>query len=262
MSGAAEGRAASAQAPAAAVILAAGEGKRMRGDRAKVLYEVAGKPLVGHVLDRLDDLAIARRVVVVGNRREAVIAYCRGRGAEIAVQEEQLGTAHAFRQAVPALAGFRGPVLVLCGDTPLLTAATLRRLLDTRAERDAAAVVLSAELPDPTGYGRVLRDDRGDIERIVEDRDATPAERAVREINTAIYAFRYPDGVADLERVSRDNQQGEYYLPDLIALLRARGERVAVFRTPEPREAMGVNTMEQLAEAEAAMAELKAEGRL
>ena len=249
-------------ATTAAVVLAAGEGKRMGSDLPKVLHEVAGKPLLGHVLDRLDDLGIRRRVVVVGNRRAAVEAYCAKRGAETVVQAEQLGTAHAFQQALPALEGFHGQVLVLCGDTPLLTTATLRQLLAVQAERDAAAVVLSAELADPTGYGRVLRDAEGNITRIVEHKDATEAERRVREINTAIYAFRYPEGVADLERVSRENQQGEYYLTDLIDLLRRRGQRTAVLCTDEPREAMGVNTKEQLAEAEAAMDALRAEGRL
>lgn len=248
--------------PTAAVVLAAGEGKRMGGGRAKVLHEVSGKPLLGHVLDRLDDLGIARRVVVVGHERQAVAAYGESRGAAIAVQEKQLGTADAFRKAVPALGDFHGNLLVLCGDTPLLTTATLAQLLDQLEERRAAAVVLSAVLPDATGYGRVLRDAAGDIERIVEHADASPAERQVREINTAIYAFRYPEAVRDLEQVTPHNQQGEYYLTDVISLLRGRGERVTVLCTPEPREAMGVNTPEQLAEAETAMAALKAEGRL
>jgi bifunctional UDP-N-acetylglucosamine pyrophosphorylase/glucosamine-1-phosphate N-acetyltransferase len=256
------GRHATASPPTAAVVLAAGEGKRMRGGRAKVLHEVAGKPLLGHVLDRLDELGIGKRVIVVGHQREEVAAYGRSRGATLVVQEDQLGTAHALRQAVPALGDFRGRLLVLCGDMPLLTAATLERLLSLLEERQAAAAVLSAVLPDATGYGRVLRDAAGDIERIVEHADATPAEREVREINTAIYAFRYPEGVSDLERVRPENRQGEYYLTDLVTLLRARGERVTVLRTPEPREALGVNTLKQLAEAEAAMAALRAEGRL
>ena len=234
----------------------------MGSDHPKVLHEVAGKPLLGHVLDRLDDLGIARRIVVVGDRREGVEAYCAGRQAQTVVQEEQLGTAHAFQQAVPALEGFRGQVLVLCGDTPLLTTATLRRLLSLQRERGAAAAVLTAELADPTGYGRILRDADGDIERIVEHRDATQAERQVREINTAIYSFRYPEGLADLESISRQNEQGEYYLTDVIDLLRRRGERSAVLCTDEPREALGVNTMAQLAEAETAMAALKRDGRL
>ena len=246
----------------AVVVLAAGKGSRMKSDLPKVLHPVAGKPLLGHVLDRLDALGIRRRIVVVGHCRTAVEAYCAQRGVETVIQEPQLGTAHAFQQAMPALGDFRGPVLVLCGDTPLLTARTLTRLLEVQAERDAAAVVLSANLPDPTGYGRVLRDAEGNIERIVEHRDATDEERRVHEINTAIYAFRYPEGLADLNRVSRENQQGEYYLTDVIDLLRRRGQRTAVLCTDEPREAMGVNTMEQLAEAESAMAELRAEGRL
>lgn len=246
----------------AAVVLAAGEGKRMRSDRAKVMHEVAGQPLLGHVLDRIVDLDIGRVVVVVGNRREPVIAYCEARGVGWAVQEQQLGTGHAFRQAVPALGGFRGTVLVLCGDTPLLTAGTLAALLETHRERGAGATVLSADLADPAGYGRVVRDAEGDIARIVEDKDATPEERARHEINTAIYAFEHPEITEVLGEIRSDNRQGEYYLTDVVSLLRARGRRVAVLKTPDAREALGVNTIDQLQEAEVAYAALRAEGRL
>jgi len=246
----------------AAVVLAAGEGKRMRSDLAKVMHEMAGKPLLGHVLDRLVDLDIGRVVVVVGHRREAVIAYCESRGVSWAVQEQQLGTGHAFRQAVPALGSFRGTVLVLCGDTPLLTAGTLRDLLDVHQKRGASGTVLSADLPDPSGYGRVVRDAHGDIARIVEERDATPEERALHEINTAIYAFEHPEITEVLGEIRSDNRQGEYYLTDVVSLLRDRGRRVAVLKTPDAREALGVNTADQLQEAETAYASLRAEGRL
>jgi bifunctional UDP-N-acetylglucosamine pyrophosphorylase/glucosamine-1-phosphate N-acetyltransferase len=246
----------------AAVVLAAGEGKRMRGDRAKVMYEVRGKALLGHVLDRVDALGIRRTVVVVGFRREPVIALATARGAATAVQEEQCGTGHAFQQAVPALGGFHGTVLVLCGDTPLLTVDTLSRLLETHRARRASATVLSADLEDPAGYGRVVRDAEGDIARIVEDKDATEAERALREINTAIYAFEYPEILEVLGEIRAENRQGEYYLTDVVSLLRARGRRVAVLKTADAREALGVNTVDQLQEAEAAYAALAAEGRL
>jgi len=246
----------------AAVVLAAGEGKRMKGDRAKVMYEVRGQALLGHVLDRVAALGITKTVVVVGHRREPVIALTHARGAETAVQEQQLGTGHAFRQAVPALGDFKGTVLVLCGDTPLLTVGTLAELLETHRRREAAATVLSADLPDPTGYGRVVRDAEGDIEKIVEDKDATPAERSLHEINTAIYAFEYPEITQVLGEIRAENRQGEYYLTDVVALLRARGRRVAVLKTDDPREAAGINTVEQLQEAEAAYAALAAEGRL
>jgi bifunctional UDP-N-acetylglucosamine pyrophosphorylase/glucosamine-1-phosphate N-acetyltransferase len=251
-----------ANQPVAAVVLAAGEGKRMKGDRAKVMYEVRGRPLLAHVLDRIVALGIRRTVVVVGFRREPVIALSEARGAATAVQEQQCGTGHAFRQAVPALGDFRGTVLVLCGDTPLLTTRTLTRLLETHRARRALATVLSADLPDPTGYGRVVRDRVGDIERIVEDKDATPAERALHEINTAIYAFDYPEITEVLGEIRAENRQGEYYLTDVVSLLRERGRRVAVLKTDDAREALGVNTVDQLQEAEAAYAALAAEGRL
>jgi bifunctional UDP-N-acetylglucosamine pyrophosphorylase/glucosamine-1-phosphate N-acetyltransferase len=248
--------------PVAAVVLAAGKGKRMRSDVSKVMHELAGQPLLAHVLDRCDELGVGERVVVVGFGREAVIALCEARGARWVVQEEQLGTGHAFRQAVPALADFRGTVLVLCGDMALLSAATLRRLLAVHRGRGAVATVLSADLCDPSGYGRVVRDAAGDIERIVEERDAAPADLARQEINTAIYAFEYPDVLEVLGGLTADNRQGEYYLTDVVGLLRERGRRVAAVKVGDPREALGVNTLEQLTEAEAAYGALRAEGRL
>jgi bifunctional UDP-N-acetylglucosamine pyrophosphorylase/glucosamine-1-phosphate N-acetyltransferase len=152
------------------------------------------------------------------------------------VQEQQLGTGHAFRQAVPALADFRGTVLVLCGDTPLLTTGTLTELLATHRRRGASATVLSADLDDPSGYGRVVRDAEGDIARIVEERDATPEERALHEINTAIYAFEHPEITEVLGEIRSDNRQGEYYLTDVVSLLRDRGRRVAVLKAAERRD--------------------------
>jgi len=248
--------------PVAAVILAAGKGKRMKGDRAKVLYEVAGRPLLEHVIDRLDDLGVERRIVVVGERRQPVIEVSHRRGATTVVQEEQLGTAHAFQQALPALDGFHGTVLILCGDTPLLCEDTLRQLLNTHWEKAAAITVLSADLGDPTGYGRVVRDSHGDIERIVEHGDASETERALPEINTAIYALEFPAAAKPLSGIDRNNAQGEFYLTDLVAVLHQKGQRVAVFKVGDEREAMGVNTAEQLEAAESIFQELIHEGRL
>jgi bifunctional UDP-N-acetylglucosamine pyrophosphorylase / glucosamine-1-phosphate N-acetyltransferase len=246
----------------AAVILAAGKGKRMGSDISKVMHELAGQPLLGHVLDRLDELGIDERVAIVGFGREPVIALCEARGTRWVVQEEQLGTGHAFQQAVPALDGFHGTVLVLCGDMALLTRASLRSLLDTHRSRGATATVLSADLADPGSYGRVVRDAGGDIERIVEAKDATPAELALAEVNTAIYAFEYPDVLEVLGGLTAENRQGEYYLTDVVGLLRRRGRRVAVVKVADPREALGVNTQAQLAEVEAAYGALRAAGRL
>lgn len=253
---------AAARPPVAAVVLAAGKGKRMRSDLSKVMHEMAGRPLLTHVLDRLEELGVRDTVVVVGFGREDVIPLCEARGARWVVQEEQLGTGHAFQQAVPALGGFRGTVLVLCGDMALLTGATLRLLLETHRARDAAATVLSADLCDPSGYGRVVRDAAGDIERIVEEKDASPRELALGEINTAIYALEYPEILEVLGGIGAENRQGEYYLTDVVGLLRERGRRVAVVQVGDPREALGVNTLEQLAEAEAAYRALRAAGRL
>jgi len=246
----------------AAVVLAAGQGKRMGSEVPKVMHRVAGRPLLAHVLDRIEALRAERTIVVVGFGRDAVIALCRDRGVLWAVQEEQLGTGHAFRQALPALEGFRGTVLVLCGDTPLLSVATLSRLLEVHRERRASATVLSAELADPSGYGRVVRNAEGDIERIVEEKDADETIRSLREINTAIYALEYPEVIDVLGSLKAENRQGEYYLTDVVSLLRGQGRKVAVLRVTDAREALGVNTFEQLGEAEAAYAALKAEGRL
>lgn len=252
----------SAPSPVAAVVLAAGQGKRMRSDLPKVLHVVAGRSMLAHVLDRLDELGVRETVVVVGFGRERVIELCEERHVRWVVQEPQLGTGHAFRQAVPALGAFRGTVLVLCGDTPLLTTRTLSALLDTHRRREASATVLSAELEDPSGYGRVIRTATGDIERIVEEKDASPAERSVREINTAIYALEYPEITQVLGEISAENRQGEYYLTDVVSLLRARRRRVAVLLADDPREVVGVNTLDQLAEVESIYDTLRAEGRL
>jgi bifunctional UDP-N-acetylglucosamine pyrophosphorylase/glucosamine-1-phosphate N-acetyltransferase len=249
-------------APVAAVVLAAGEGKRMHSSRAKVLHEMAGRSMLAHVLDRLDELGIEERVIIVGHGRDEVIELCKERGAAYAVQEEQLGTAHAFQQALPALRSFRGTVLVLCGDMPLLTGGTLRRLLATHLETGAVATVLSADLEDPTGYGRVLRDQSGGITRIVEHREASDEERRVCEINTAIYSLAHPEAAELLEHIDSDNRQGEFYLTDLVALLREQGRPVAVVKVEDPREALGVNTVEQLSEAAEAYRELVRSGRI
>ncbi|MCC6350791.1 MAG: NTP transferase domain-containing protein [Candidatus Eisenbacteria bacterium] len=236
-----------------ALVLAAGMGKRMNSDLAKVLHPMAGRPLLAHVVATLDELGVARKVVVIGHQREAVRAAFAGRAdLEWAVQAEQRGTGHACRMAAPALAGFTGTLLVVCGDTPLLTAETLHALLGRHAESGASVTVLSMRLPDPTGYGRIVRTpDGAGIERIVEEKDASAAERALDEVNSGIYAFRYGSLAGVLNGLTAENSQGEYYLTDTVALLRARGERAAVVCAPDARELLGINTVAQLAEAEA-----------
>ena len=167
----------------AAIVLAAGAGTRMKSDKPKVAHEVLGKPLVNWVLDAAEEAGIERLVTVVGHKREQVIPLVEDR-AEIVVQEEQRGTAHAVLSCSDALAGFEGSLLVLSGDCPLITSETMRALIDMRESNDAAVVVLTMEMPDPTGYGRIIREADGSVARIVEQKDASPEEAAVTECNS------------------------------------------------------------------------------
>jgi bifunctional UDP-N-acetylglucosamine pyrophosphorylase/glucosamine-1-phosphate N-acetyltransferase len=240
-------------ADVAALVLAAGMGKRMNSDLAKVLHPMAGQPLLAHVLATLDGLGVGRKVVVIGHQRERVqAAFAERDDLEWAIQAEQRGTGHACMMAEPALGEFAGTLLVVCGDTPLLTVRTLDDLLRGHQASGAAVTVLSMRLPDPAGYGRIVRTSDGEgIERIVEQKDASPAELAIDEVNSGIYAFSYPDLEDVLPSLSAANAQGEYYLTDTVALLRARGRRAAVVCARDHRELLGINTVEQLAEAEA-----------
>jgi len=240
----------------AALVLAAGQGTRMKSDLAKVLHPMAGRPLLAWVLDTLDELALDRVLVVVGHQRERVRAEFAGAGVDWVVQAEQCGTGHAVQMAAPALAGFGGTLLVVCGDTPLLRAATLSALLDGHAASGAAVTVLSMRVPEPRGYGRILKDDRGGLVAIVEDRDATAEQRQIDEVNSGVYAFRYPALAEALASLTARNSQGEYYLTDTVALMGARGLGTAVVCAPDHRELLGINTVEQLAEAERVRLEL------
>jgi bifunctional UDP-N-acetylglucosamine pyrophosphorylase/glucosamine-1-phosphate N-acetyltransferase len=233
-----------------AIVLAAGAGKRMHSDLAKVLHPVLGRPMLDHVLDAVCGAGVQRVAVVVGHQAERVRAAVAGRGVEFALQAEQLGTGHAVLQTRSLLGGSRGTALVLCGDTPLLTSETLDALLATHRRSGASATVLTALLDDPTGYGRVLRGPGGDVRRIVEHKDANPEERRVCEINSGLFAFYLPDLFAALDRVRADNAQGEYYLTDTLEILLRRGRRVAAQPCRDPREVLGVNTPEQLRDVE------------
>ena len=227
------------------VVLAAGEGTRMKSARPKVLHGFAGRSLLGHVLAAAEPLHASRTLVVVGHGREAVIEHL----AEIApaatpvVQEKQQGTGHAVRVALDSIAATDGHVLVLPGDTPLLTAETLRGLLD----EDADATVLTSVVDDPTGYGRLVRDADGRVLGIVEHADASDEERAIREIGTSVYLFREAPLRDALTRLSTDNAQGEEYLPDVVADLAVTG-RVNALTAPAA-ETAGVNDRVQLAAA-------------
>ncbi|MBX5436593.1 MAG: bifunctional UDP-N-acetylglucosamine diphosphorylase/glucosamine-1-phosphate N-acetyltransferase GlmU [Alicyclobacillaceae bacterium] len=234
----------------AAIVLAAGLGTRMKSSRHKVLHEVCGKPMILHILDELARLRLDQVVVVVGQQGEAVTAVI-GDRAETAYQAEQLGTGHATQVALPVLRGDVDTVVVLYGDAPLIRAETLERLLAEREGTGAAAVVLSAELDNPAGLGRVILAADGSVERVVEEKDASPAERQIRLVNTGVYAFRTADLADALSGLTNNNAQQEYYLTDTLAILRARGRLVRTLRVEDADEVASVNDRVQLAAVEA-----------
>lgn len=243
----------SAIRPAAVVVLAAGEGTRMKSATPKVLHEICGRSLVGHVLAAARELDPENLVVVVGHAREKVTAHLSeiDPGVRTAVQAEQNGTGHAVRIALDELGGgVDGTVVVVCGDTPLLSGETLRQLAATHHTDGNAVTVLTAEVPDATGYGRIVRDDAtGAVTAIVEHKDATDEQRAIREINSGVFAF---DGqlLADaLKKVRTDNSQGEEYLTDVLGILREAGHRVGASVAGDHREIAGINNRVQLSEA-------------
>ncbi|QQE74557.1 bifunctional UDP-N-acetylglucosamine diphosphorylase/glucosamine-1-phosphate N-acetyltransferase GlmU [Brevibacillus composti] len=235
-----------------AVVLAAGQGTRMKSKLYKVLHPVCGKPMVQHVVDTLASMRVEDVVVVVGHGADTVQAAL-GDRVKYALQSEQLGTAHAVQQAAPLLQGKEGTTFILYGDVPLLSEETLTELLRFHEEQQAAATVLTAVLPDPTGYGRMVRNAAGEVVKIVEHKDASEEVRAIKEINTGIYCFDNQKLWNTLAQVKNDNVQGEYYVTDCIGILRDAGEKVVAFEARDPDETMGVNDRAQLSEAEAYM---------
>ncbi len=235
----------------AVVILAAGEGTRMRSSLPKVLHRIGGRPLVGHVLDTARDLSPSHVVVVVRHERDRVADAVSGVSSEIVIvdQDDVPGTGRAVEVALEALPAFEGDVLVLSGDVPLLDDQTLTALIASHRAQHAQATLLSAVVDDPTGYGRVLRDASGAVERIVEQKDATDEEARVREINAGVYVFRAGPLRSHLARVGTDNAQGEKYLTDVIGLLRADDAPVAASVVADASLILGVNDRVQLAEA-------------
>jgi len=240
----------------AAIVLAAGQGTRMKSKRPKVLHEVAGRPMVRHVVDALRRAGAERIIVVVGHGADLVRAALADAGVEFVEQAEQLGTGHAVMQAAPALAGFSGSVVVTCGDAPLLRPETVAAVVAEHERVGAAATLLTAVLDDPTGYGRVIREGgagAGRVVRIVEEADATEEERRIREINSGTYCFRAPLLFAALQHIAPENAQGEYYLPDAVGVLARDGQLVQAVAAPDPEEVLGVNNRVELARAEAVL---------
>jgi bifunctional UDP-N-acetylglucosamine pyrophosphorylase / glucosamine-1-phosphate N-acetyltransferase len=235
-----------------AVILAAGQGTRMKSKLYKVLHPVCGKPMVQHVVDQITKLEIKEIVTIIGHGADKVKAQL-GEQSRYALQEQQLGTAHAVMQAQEMLEGREGVTIVVCGDTPLIKAETMLSLFKHHEELGAKATILTASIKEPTGYGRIIRNDMGRVEKIVEHKDATEAEREINEINTGTYCFDNAALFEALKNVSNENVQGEYYLPDVIEILKNQGEIVTAFQTNEFEETLGVNDRVALAEAERIM---------
>lgn len=231
-----------------AIILAAGKGTRMKSKLYKVLHPVSGQPMVEHIINRVSETNPDQIITIVGHGAEQVKAQL-GERSEYALQAEQLGTGHAVLQAASFLQGKEGTTLVISGDTPLLTTETLNNLFEYHQGKNASATILTAQAEDPTGYGRIIRDHIGIVEKIVEQKDTTPEEALIQEINTGTYCFDNQALFEALNKVGTDNAQGEYYLTDIIEILKDAGKTVAAYQTEDFDESMGVNDRIALAKA-------------
>ena len=239
-----------------AVILAAGKGVRMRSELPKVLHRVAGKPVVQYIVEAVKGAGVQSITLVVGHGREKVTHSLAGQDLNFVVQEEQLGTGHALMQAADQIDPAH-TLLVLAGDTPLLRQETLTRIIDFHTSEQAYATVLTCEFEHPYGYGRVIRDIDGSFSRIVEEKDASPEERTVKEINSGIYCFQAGAALAALSKIKASNAQGEYYLTDVLEILKKEGKKVLPLMLEAEEDIYGVNDRVQLAYAEKIMRQRK-----
>ena len=238
----------------AVIIMAAGKGTRMKDpSKVKVMYEILGKPMIHYVVDLAYKLKADRVIVIVGYQREAVINYISKSHPQIefAVQSVQLGTGHAIMQAEHALMGYYGEVIVLSGDVPLLTVGSMQQLIAYHFQTQAAATILTAHVDDPTGYGRIIRNDDNSVKKIIEHKDATEEERNVKEINSGIYIFNKQKLFGGLQHITPHNVQKEYYLTDVFEYFWKHHWRVSALKAACVDEIRGINTKVQLNEAEA-----------
>jgi bifunctional UDP-N-acetylglucosamine pyrophosphorylase/glucosamine-1-phosphate N-acetyltransferase len=237
-----------------AIVMAAGKGTRMRSELPKVLVPVLGRPMIEYVLDALATAGLERTLLVVGYRAEDVRQSLAGRaGVEFCLQAEQLGTGHAVMMCREALSSHDGPVLVVAGDSPLLQPASVRTLFAEFAARQPACLLGTALKENPAGLGRIVRDPRGQFAAIVEEKDATPEQRRIQEVNLSCYLFRAADLLMALEQLRADNAQGEYYLTDCPGLLQRAGKTVEALCVLQPCEALSINNPDELAAVEREM---------
>jgi len=233
------------------IILAAGKGTRMKSDLVKVLHPLLGVPMLSYPIDlSLNGINSGKTIVVVGYQGEKIRAHFIDDRLTFVDQGDPIGTGHAVLCTEDHLKGFKGRVLILCGDVPLLKRDTVRRFIDAHKSSGSTITVMTAILEDPAGYGRIVRMDGGLIRRIVEEKDASPPEMAIREVNAGIYCVDSPFLFEALRRVSTDNAQGEYYLTDIVAIANQQGKRAYGFAVEDPTEVMGINTRVDLAKAD------------
>lgn len=235
--------------PVAGIILAAGKGVRMKSDLPKVLHLLGGEPLISHVKTVCKKLPLEKIVVVV-NFQAAEIKKILGEEVKYVEQKEPLGTGHAVLSTRPFFEDFTGDLMVVYGDAPFLKAETLQRLLEEHRNCGNVATLLTAFLPSPSGYGRIVRNARGEVERIVEEMDAPPEEKAIKEVNSGVYCFRASSVFEALAEIKPENRSGEYYLTDVIEIINQRGWRVGTVKTDDSLEITGINTRKELAQAE------------
>jgi bifunctional UDP-N-acetylglucosamine pyrophosphorylase / glucosamine-1-phosphate N-acetyltransferase len=241
-----------------AIILAAGKGKRMASELPKVLVPVCDRPMIHYVVDAVRAAGVSRMVIVVGYRADLVRRELTGeRGIEFAVQAEQLGTGHAIMVCRERLELQEGPVLILAGDSPMTQASSLKAVLAEFDAKHPACLLGTANKPNPYGLGRIVRNQKGEFQGIVEERDATPAQRAITEVNLSTYVFRPDALLSALQRLTANNTQGEYYLTDCPGVLKATGERVDALCVLKPIEALSINTLEELAAVEVEMKKMR-----